>query len=293
VSYSQSVARTPGGPKGVAPGAARQRGRSPSSAGPVVPANPLERIGGPDTLTEGRHPGGASVQPQRLLLIEDNSHFAAALRNNLEIEGFAVDVAGNATSGLQQIRDLPPALIVLDVMLPGRDGYEVLRHIRDDGLDIPVVLLTARRDEVDKLRGFGLGADDFITKPVSILELIARIRAVLRRAHPGSESAPLWIRFGDVEVHPGTRTVRRSGVDIELRPKEFDLLLALLRHQGRIVSRAELLRDVWGYQADTVSRTVDTHMAGLRQKLELDPLNPRYFITVRSVGYMMRRPPPD
>jgi len=244
-------------------------------------------------MSDNARPDTHVRPPQQLLLIEDNAHYASSLRNNLEIEGFAVEIAGNAASGLEQIRRHRPALVVLDVMLPGRDGYEVLRHIRDEGLDIPVVLLTARRDEVDKLRGFGLGADDFITKPVSILELIARIRAVLRRAQPGAEAGPLWIRFGDVEVHPGTRTVRRAGHDVDLRPKEFDLLLALLRHQGRIVSRAELLRDVWGYQADTVSRTVDTHMAGLRQKLEDDPLNPRYFITVRSVGYMMRRPAPD
>ena len=251
------------------------------------------RRAGANPLSEARRSDDAVAPPPRLLLIEDNVHFATALRNNLEIEGFEVDIAGDATSGLHQIRCLPPALIVLDVMLPGRDGYDVLRHMRDEGLNMPVVLLTARRDEVDKLRGFGLGADDFITKPVSILELIARIRAVLRRAHPGLESVPLWIRFGDVEVHPGTRTVRRGGREIEVRPREFDLLLALLRHQGRIVSRAELLRDVWGYHAATVSRTIDTHMAGLRQKLEDDPLAPRYFITVRSVGYMMRRPPPD
>jgi DNA-binding response OmpR family regulator len=227
--------------------------------------------------------------PARILLIEDNAHYATALRNNLEIDGFAVDLAPNAAVGLQLLQSRRPALVLLDVMLPGHDGYHILKQMRDSGIDIPVVILTARRDETDKLRGFGLGADDFITKPVSILELIARVRAVLRRAHPRAESVALWIRFGDIEVHPGTRTVRRRGQEIELRPKEFDLLLALLRHQERIVSRAELLRDVWGYQADTVSRTVDTHMAGLRQKLEDDPLDPRYFITVRSVGYMMRR----
>jgi DNA-binding response OmpR family regulator len=231
----------------------------------------------------------ANGQPPRILLVEDNIHYASALRNNLEIDGFVVDLAGDATAALAQMQATPPALVVLDVMLPGRDGYELLRLMRDKGFDVPVVILTARRDEADKLRGFGLGADDFITKPVSILELIARMRAVLRRAYPRLEPGILWIRFGDVEVHPATRTVRRRGEEVDLRPKEFDLLLALLRHQDRIVSRSELLRDVWGYQADTVSRTVDTHMAGLRQKLEDDPLDPRYFITVRSVGYMMRR----
>ncbi len=244
---------------------------------------------GVDPAGEPRRTPLREPSAPQLLLIEDNVHYASALRNNLEIDGFVVDVAGDAVDGLQRMQANPPALVVLDLMLPGRDGYELLRLMRDQGIDVPVVILTARRDEIDKLRGFGLGADDFITKPVSILELIARIRAVLRRAHPRLESGTLWIRFGDIEVHPATRTVRRRGVEVELRPKEFDLLLALLRHQDRIVSRSELLRDVWGYQADTVSRTVDTHMAGLRQKLEDDPLDPRYFITVRSVGYMMRR----
>ena len=280
------------------------RGTNPSGAGPAGgslgavrgsrrPLGLAPRHPRLEAVSDVRYSDAVAGQPPRLLLIEDNAHYASSLRNNLEIEGFAIDIAGDAVSGLHHIRCISPSLVVLDVMLPGSDGYEVLRHIRDEALNVPVVLLTARRDEVDKLRGFGLGADDFITKPVSILELIARIRAVLRRAHPGLESVPLWIRFGDIEVHPGTRTVRRAGQEIDVRPKEFDLLLALLRHQGRIVSRAELLRDVWGYHAGTVSRTIDTHMAGLRQKLEDDPLAPRYFITVRSVGYMMRRPAPD
>jgi DNA-binding response OmpR family regulator len=263
--------------------------------GTTRPARVATPTGADEAVTD-RHRVSASLssecleaRPPRILLVEDNAHYATALRNNLEIDGFEVDIASDATAGVERMQSVMPALVVLDVMLPGRDGYELLRQMRDNGIDVPVVMLTARRDETDKLRGFGLGADDFITKPVSILELIARIRAVLRRAHPRLDTVALWIRFGDIEVHPGTRTVRRQGKDVDLRPKEFDLLLALLRHQDRIVSRAELLRDVWGYQADTVSRTVDTHMAGLRQKLEDDPLEPRYFITVRSVGYMMRR----
>jgi len=227
--------------------------------------------------------------PIELLVIEDNEHYAAALRNNLEIEGFVVDVAHDGVLGMLRIRQRVPKLVILDVMLPGRDGYDVLRSLRDEGIQVPVVLLTARKDEADKLRGFGLGADDYITKPVSILELIARIRAVLRRAHGDHDEAPTQIRFGDIEIHPPTRTVRRSGAVIELRPKEYDLLLALLRHRDRIVSRAELLRDVWGYQADTISRTVDTHVAGLRHKIEADPLNPRHLLTVRSAGYMLKR----
>jgi DNA-binding response OmpR family regulator len=234
--------------------------------------------------------GGAPPAPARLLVVEDNVHYASALRNNLEVEGFLVDVVHDGIAALARVRENPPMLMLLDLMLPGRDGYEILRAVRDEGRDIPIVVLTARRDEPDKLRGFGLGADDYVTKPVGILELIARVRAVLRRAHPGYDDVPTWINFGEVDIHPPTRAVRRGGRDMELRPKEYDLLLALLRHQGRIVSRAELLRDVWGYSVETVSRTVDTHIAGLRAKLEADPLNPRYILTVRSAGYMLRRP---
>jgi DNA-binding response OmpR family regulator len=226
--------------------------------------------------------------PHRILIVEDTPHFAIGLRNNLEFEGYAADIVPDVARALRRIRQDPPSLILLDIMLPDKDGYELIRTVRDEGVDIPIVVLTARRDETDKLRGFGLGADDFVTKPVSILELIARIRAVLRRTQSSGEPAPVWIRFGDVEIHPPTRTVRRANAAVDLRPKEYDLLLALLHHRGRVVSRAELLRDVWGYHCETVSRTVDTHMAGLRAKLEANPFNPRFLITVRSVGYMLR-----
>jgi DNA-binding response OmpR family regulator len=227
--------------------------------------------------------------PVRILLVEDNAHYATTLRSNLEIEGFQVDVASNATEGRDLIRTLEPGLVILDIMLPGRSGYELLHEVRTEGIDIPIVVLTARRDEEDTLRGFGMGADDFIVKPVSLLELLARIRALLRRARPGFEDLQTrWIRFGDVEVHPATRTVRRAGAPVDLRPKEFDLLVALLRRHDRVVSRAELLRDVWGYHTSAVSRTIDTHVAGLRQKLERNPLHPEHLITVRSAGYMLR-----
>jgi len=224
----------------------------------------------------------------RILIVENNVHFAATLRSNLEIEGFLVDLATNAPQAHKLICAFRPALVLLDVVLPGRDGFEFLRMLRTEGIDVPVVLLTARRDEEDKLRGFGLGADDFVTKPVSFLELVARIRAVLRRTHQAFDASTHWLQFGDVEVHPPTRTVRRQGSVVSLRPKEFDLLLALMRQRDRVVSRAELLRDVWGYRSGIVSRTVDTHMAGLRQKLECEPLNPQYLLTVRAAGYMLR-----
>jgi DNA-binding response OmpR family regulator len=231
----------------------------------------------------------AAIGVVRILVVEDNLHFATTLRNNLEIEGFVVDLAATVTQGIQLIRASRPALVILDVMLPGRDGYDFMRALRAEGADTPVIFLTARGDEDDKLRGFGLGADDFVTKPVTFAELLARLRAVLRRTcRVFDEAAPRWIQFGDVEVNPPTRTVRRGGAAISLRPKEYDLLLALMRNHDRIVSRAELLRDVWGYRTGTMSRTVDTHMAGLRQKLELQPLSPRYLLSVRAAGYMLR-----
>jgi DNA-binding response OmpR family regulator len=231
-----------------------------------------------------------TTSPLRVLIVEDNTHFASTLRNNLEIEGFLVDIAGTVAQAQQQMLRLEPDLVILDIMLPGRDGFDLLRSVRSSGNNVPVVVLTARRDEQDKLRGFGLGADDFVTKPVNLLELLARIRALLRRVYPSfAAAAPHWIRLGDIEICPPSRTVRRAGAVIDLRPKEFDLLLALFRQHDRIVSRAELLRDVWGYHASTISRTVDTHMAGLRHKLEADPLNPRYLLTVRTAGYLLRQ----
>lgn len=224
-----------------------------------------------------------------ILLVEDNQSYAAGLRNNLEVEGFEVVVAHEGATGLRLLHEQTPALVILDLMLPGIDGYDVLRAIRDAQVNVPVLVLTARKDEPDKLRAFGLGGDDYVTKPCGILELVARVRALLRRAQARQDEPASWIRIGQLEIYPPTRTVRRNGAEIELRPKEYDLLLALIRHSGRIVSRAELLREVWGYNAGTVSRTVDTHIVGLRQKVETDPLAPEHILTVRSAGYFLKR----
>ncbi len=233
---------------------------------------------------------GEAASPLRVLIVEDNTHFASTLRNNLEIEGFLVDIAATVVLAQQQMLRDQPELVILDVMLQGRDGFDLLRSLRSSGNNVPVVVLTARRDEQDKLRGFGLGADDFLTKPINLMELLARIRALLRRVYPRfAAAAPHWLRVGDIEICPPSRTVKRAGAVVDLRPKEFELLLALFRQHDRIVSRAELLRDVWGYHTSTVSRTVDTHMAGLRHKLEADPLNPRYLLTVRTAGYLLRQ----
>ena len=219
----------------------------------------------------------------RILIIEDNVALAAGLRNNLEIEGYAVDVAHNGEAGVQSARDAAPDLILLDVMLPGIDGYRVLRELRDRSIDAPVLMLTARAEEVDKVRALRLGADDYITKPFGVLELLARVEAVLRRSAPPSR--PETITFGDIAIHTGSRVITRAGQPVPLRPMEFDLLMALVERKGDLVTRFELLTQVWGHSSAVLTRTIDTHIAELRRKIEPDPGNPTYIQTVRKAGY--------
>lgn len=176
-------------------------------------------------------------------------------------------------------------------MLPGMDGYRVLSALRDAGNDIPVLVLTARTEERDKVRGFREGADDYVTKPFGLLELIGRVQALLRRSRTASdriERTDPPFKFGNVEVVPGTHDVFVDGAPVALRPKEYDLLLALFRRRGSVAGRLDLLREVWGYGADVVSRTVDTHVGELRRKLEPDPAEPRHILTVRKSGYRLQ-----
>ena len=227
----------------------------------------------------------------RILIIEDNYDLAQGLANNLEIEGYEVEAVHDGAEGLDRARANDLSLVILDLALPGLDGYRVLSALRAEDNDVPVLILTARSDEADKVRGFRYGADDYVTKPFGLLELLGRVHALLRRA--GSPARVVGqlsslgerVHFGEIEVRPSTHGVYRRGFPVSLRPKEFELLMALLRRGGKIVPRLELLRDVWGYDADVVSRTVDTHVAELRRKLEDDPANPRYIVTVRKAGY--------
>ena len=227
----------------------------------------------------------------RILIIEDNVDLAQGLANNLEIEGFSVDVVHDGAEGLARARAVSPDLVILDLALPSLDGYRVLASLRNEKNDVPVLILTARSDETDKVRGFRYGADDYVTKPFGLLELLGRVYALLRRAGASNSargpSSAERVRFGEIEVRPGTHEVYRRGFPVSLRPKEFELLMALLRRRGDIVSRLDLLREVWGYDADVVSRTVDTHVAELRRKLEDDPSNPLYIRTVRKAGYRL------
>jgi DNA-binding response OmpR family regulator len=176
------------------------------------------------------------------------------------------------------------ALVVLDLMMPGIDGLRVLRTMRERGDRTPVLILTARGQEEDKVRGLRLGADDYVTKPFGVLELLARIEALLRRAQPARPGG-VAVRFGDIELDASIRQVRKRGQPVELSPKEFDLLVALLEADGAVRSRQELMQQVWGYEASVLSRTVDTHVAELRRKLEDDPAFPKHLLTVRKAGY--------
>ena len=238
----------------------------------------------------------------RILLVEDNEALARGLRNNLEYEGYEVAVAADAPTGLAVARAHAPDLIILDLMLPGMDGYRALRQLRESGDATPVLVLTALADEADKVRGFRFGADDYVTKPFGLMELLARVAALLRRANGRAaagadaalvpdESAPRapGVAFGDVRVDPAAHAVTRAGAPVALRPKEYDLLLALLARAGGVATRHELLREVWGYGTGVTSRTVDTHMAELRRKLEPDAARPRHLLTVRKTGYRLAR----
>ena len=223
-----------------------------------------------------------------ILIIEDDADLGFGLRNNLEIEGYAVEIAVDGTSGLAALGERRFDLVILDLMIPGIDGLRVLRMMRDRGDRTPVLILTARGQEEDKVRGLKLGADDYVTKPFGVLEVLARIEALLRRSKPArTGGAPA--RFGAMEVDPALRQVRREGEPVGVSPKEFDLLWALLEANGSVLSRQELMQQVWGYQATVLSRTVDTHIAELRRKLERDPAEPRYLLTVRKAGYRLAR----
>ncbi len=223
----------------------------------------------------------------RILVVEDNPDLAFGLRNNLEIEGYEVDVAEDGYKALTSARALRPSLIILDLTLPGLDGYRVLRTLRDEGNTTPVLILSAHGDEADKVRGFRLGADDFVTKPFSLLELLARVQALLRRAQvPEEEPPPIkGYAFGDVVVDTDSQTVLRAGELVPLTRREYDLLLALVRRQGAVVTRLDLMRDVWGHTHEITSRTIDTHIVELRRKIEQDASFPRHILTVRKAGY--------
>lgn len=222
----------------------------------------------------------------RILVVEDDAAILRGLKDNLEAEAHEVITATDGESGYRMIQTEAPDLVILDLMLPGLSGYEVCRKVRQDNLALPIMMLTARGDEADRILGLDLGADDYMAKPFSIRELLARVRALLRRATPALvENQEL--RFGDVVVDFRGYQATVRGQQVSMTRKEFGVLGLLAARSGEAVTRAELLTEVWGYRADTTTRTVDNHLASLRAKLEAEPANPQYLITVHGVGYKL------
>ena len=226
----------------------------------------------------------------KVLVIEDNANLAFGLTRSLESEGYEVESAEDGLRGFDLAKTSNPDLVVLDLMLPGMDGYSILKKLRAEGKDVPVLILTARGEEADKVFGFRLGADDYVTKPFSLSELLARVQAILRRAKGNDEhdEGTAIEEFGDVSINTLARSVKKSSTEVALTPKEFDLLLALVRRRGAVASRLELLKEVWGHQAEVMTRTVDIHIAELRRKLEKDPSSPRHILTVWKAGYRLQ-----
>jgi len=221
---------------------------------------------------------------ERILVVEDEPTIATSLRDDLEIEGFSVEVAGDGTTALARILDGKFDLVLLDLMLPGLDGFTVCREARLKGNRTPIIMLTAKGQEVDKVVGLELGADDYITKPFSRRELLARLKAVLRRAHDAPEPSGVY-RFGDITVDVGRAEVSRRGEKVDLTAVEFKLLRTFLEHRGRVLTIDELLQKVWGRDAVLTDRVVYTHVNHLRNKLEENPHEPRFLIGVRGIGY--------
>ena len=229
----------------------------------------------------------AAVQARKVLIIEDNAELASGIEYNLKREGLDVRIAGTGEDGLAAVRAWQPALVILDIMLPGMDGYDVLRELRGAGCRVPVLILSARGEESDKVRGFRLDADQYVTKPFGLMELLERVKALLRRHE--ADSGDGVIRLGAITIDPAMRTAFRHGVAVTLTPRAYDLLLALVARAGGVATRLELLREVWGHRGLVMTRTVDAHVAELRRKLEDDPANPSHILTVWKVGYRIQR----
>jgi DNA-binding response OmpR family regulator len=224
---------------------------------------------------------------QRILIIEDERGLRIAVKDELEFEGFEVDVADDGPTGLAAIRRSPPDLVVLDLMLPGRNGFHICQTVRAEGIQTPIIVVTARDQEVDKVRGLELGADDYLTKPFGLAELVARIRAVLRRGRKNEDASEI------LEVRPIRVDLRRhrafkGASELQLTDMEFRILVLLLKHPGEVITRDDFLKQVWGEDVYVSHRTVDTHVATLRKKIEDDVENPVYIRSVRNVGYRFR-----
>ena len=221
---------------------------------------------------------------EKILIIEDEESILMALEDNLRLEGYEVSSAKDGQLGLSMAEEQGYDLIILDIMLPKMDGFEICKQLRQEGIMTPILMLTAKGQEIDKILGLELGADDYVTKPYSPRELLARVKALLRRAKQTQKEINLC-SFGDVEIDFIKYEARKKGKPIYLTALEFDLLHFLIKHKGQVKSRDSILDEVWGAEVYVHPRTVDKHIADLRKKIEDDPPNPKYIIGVRSVGY--------
>jgi len=223
---------------------------------------------------------------KRVLIVEDEEGLLEGLSHNFKYEGYEVLLAKTGQEGLRMALKQKPDLVVLDIMLPEKDGFTVLKELRQRHRDIPVLVMTARNFEADVVKGFDLGADDYVTKPFSVRELLARIRALLRRAQP-PKALPDELRFAEVVIDFRSYEARNQGQPLEMTRKEFQILRLLASRLGEVVTRDELLNEVWGYENYPTTRTVDNHIASLRAKIERDPAQPRHLRTVHGVGYKL------
>jgi two-component system response regulator RegX3 len=233
--------------------------------------------------------GYNGVAMKRILIVDDEEMIVRTVKAYLDREGFKTYTAFDGDAALQAFDEKGPDLIVLDLMLPKKSGIEVTRAIRGKS-SVPIIMLTAKAAEADRVVGLELGADDYVVKPFSPRELVARIRAVLRR-YEGDRGEVERIVAGGIEIDLKTREVKVNEEDVDLTPTEFDLLAYLARHPGQVFTRLQLLREVQGYTYDSFARTIDTHVKNLRRKIEEDPKNPRYILTVHGVGYRFAREP--
>lgn len=233
----------------------------------------------------------------RILVIEDNPELAGAIRHNLEFEGYDVIVAADGLAGIEAVRSYAPNAIILDAMLPRADGFQVLRTIRGEGIQTPVMMLTALGEEADQIRAYRLDADQYVTKPFRLVDLLERLAMMLRRAAALSATATTpsssELRFGNVVADPVSRKVTKRGHEVSITPRALDLLFALAAKPGAVLTRQDLLRVVWKHQAAVVTRTVDSHISELRQKLEDSPEDPKHIITVWKAGYRFDAEPSD
>lgn len=222
---------------------------------------------------------------EKILIIEDEEDLVKGLKLNLADEGYEVDYALNGKEGLEKALNEKPDLILLDIMLPGMNGLEICKELRQKKLDIPILMLTAKGEEIDKVIGLEIGADDYISKPFSIRELLARVKAHLRRENRGGEAVPPVVQLETVKIDFGHYKVIREGEETDLTSLELDVLRYLIGQDGKVVSRDDLLDKIWGYEKYPTTRTIDNHILKLRKKIELDPNHPRHILTVYGGGY--------